>query len=144
MDSFTFSCLVENTDVSHLLFLEIIVDDQVTFSRSKIEGTQIITFDFPDIDGTHCMQLNMSGKTVLDTIIDSQGNFIKNPMLKISDIKFENINCDLIIVKSAVYTHTFNGAQPQINDIFGGYMGCSGTVSFNFSTPIYSWLLDTI
>ena len=40
------------------------------------------------------------------------------------------------------FQHDFNGTQPEIKDTFFGEMGCNGTVSLRFTTPIYLWLLE--
>ena len=49
-----------------------------------------------------------------------------------------------MLVEQAVYTHDFNGTQPEIEDTFFGEMGCNGTVSLRFTTPIYLWLLENM
>jgi hypothetical protein len=47
-----------------------------------------------------------------------------------------------MVTEQAVYTHDFNGTQQEIQDEFYSEMGCNGTVSLKFSTPIYLWLLE--
>ena len=125
------------------LNLNILIDGQSVFDK-QIHMAQDLSFELPDDINEHKIQFTMTGKTVNDTKIDEQGNLVKNPMILISDVKFENINCDLWVWKNAVYRHDFNGAQEKFNDIFSGAMGCNGTVTFSYTCPIYVWLLDIL
>jgi len=47
-------------------------------------------------------------------------------------------------VKLAQYQHDFNGTGNPTIDKFYGEMGCNGTVSLKFTTPIYLWLLENM
>jgi len=49
-----------------------------------------------------------------------------------------------VFIDHATYTHNFNGTQAETTDKFYGEMGCNGTVSLRFTTPIYLWLLETM
>jgi len=42
------------------------------------------------------------------------------------------------------YCHDFNGTQPAVVDRFHGSLGCNGTVTLKFTTPIYLWLLENM
>jgi len=44
----------------------------------------------------------------------------------------------------ATYTHDFNGTKELTQEKFYGVMGCNGTVSLKFATPIYLWLLENM
>jgi hypothetical protein len=41
-----------------------------------------------------------------------------------------------------VYEHDYNGTGTLTQEKFYGQMGCNGTVSLAFCTPIYMWLLE--
>ena len=47
-----------------------------------------------------------------------------------------------MFVEQAVYTHDFNGTSKATENKFYGELGCNGTVSLKFSTPMYLWLLE--
>ena len=59
-------------------------------------------------------------------------------------LAFDEIELKQIFIDHAVYTHNFNGTQTEIQDKFYGEMGCNGTVSFKFTTPVYLWLLENL
>jgi hypothetical protein len=143
MNAYTFSCKVSVTEPDCPLNLNIFIDGNSVFNK-KISSTQDLSFELHDDNQEHKIQFTMTGKLPEDTKIDDQGNLVKNPMIQISDIKFENINCDLWVWQNAVYRHDFNGAQEKFNDTFSGSMGCNGTVTFNYTCPIYVWLLDIL
>lgn len=143
MNTYTFSCKVSATEPDCPLNLNIFIDGKSVFNE-MISSTRDISFDLDDDKQEHRIQFTMTGKSQHDTKIDEQGNIIKNPMIEISDVKFENINCDLWIWGNSVYRHDFNGTQEKFNDTFLGSMGCNGTVTFSYSCPIYVWLLDIL
>ena len=62
--------------------------------------------------------------------------------LTIKDLAFDEIKLNYMLTELAVYTHDFNGTQDTTQDKFYGEMGCNGTVSLKFATPIYLWLLE--
>jgi hypothetical protein len=63
-------------------------------------------------------------------------------VVTVGSFEFEDINVNQIVQDLAVYTHDFNGSATKTQDKFFGSMGCNGTLSLKFSTPIYIWLLE--
>ena len=86
----------------------------------------------------------MKNKTTEHTKIDEQGNIVSDACLTITNLAFDEIELKQIVVDKAVYTHDFNGTQPETQEKFYGAMGCNGTVSLQFSTPMYLWLLENM
>jgi hypothetical protein len=84
----------------------------------------------------------MKHKTTEHTKIDEQGAIVSDACLTVSNLAFDEIELKQIFIDHAVYTHNFNGTQTEIQDKFYGEMGCNGTVSFKFTTPICLWLLE--
>jgi hypothetical protein len=62
----------------------------------------------------------------------------------VSDIRFDGIDCQYLTTNLAEYQHDFNGTGDPTIDKFYGEMGCNGTVSLKFTTPIYLWLLENL
>ena len=104
----------------------------------KIEGTDDVAEDEAD----HELRFVMKNKTVAHTQIDLSGNIVTDARLTISDVAFDEIKLGQMFIDQTQYTHDFNGSQPEITDRFYGEMGCNGTVSLQFTTPIYLWLLE--
>lgn len=141
MSTFEFSCQVDLTDTDCPLEFSIIVDEQIYLPTTAITEKREFKLTLNEDTNLHKMKFVMSGKNINDTTLDADGNIIKNPMLVISNMCFEAVCCDVWIIDNSQYLHSFNGTQDEIVDLFGGSMGCNGTVSFEFATPIYVWLL---
>jgi hypothetical protein len=135
---------VSSSDFSARLGLEVWVDNTEIFSCDHVPQPQTITFDLSDDDGDHELRFVLKNKTVEHTQIDQNGTIIKDAVLIVDHIKFDEIDLGQLFSEHAVYTHNFNGTGQQIQDKFYGTMGCNGTISLKFSTPIYIWLLENM
>jgi hypothetical protein len=136
------SCSISTTDPLALLGLEIHLDDQIVFDTVHVGETIKFTHDMSDADAEHSLTFVMKNKTDKDTTIDANGNIIKDACLVISDVEFDKIDLGQMFIDHAVYTHSFNGTQSETQTKFYGTMGCNGTVSLSFATPVYLWLLE--
>jgi hypothetical protein len=105
-----------------------------------------ISFEHPldDIDGEHELRIVMKHKQSAHTRLDEQGNIVQDAVLTVSDLEFDGINVMQIAVDQAEYSHNFNGSQSDSVHRFYGDMGCNGTVSMKFTTPMYLWLLENM
>jgi hypothetical protein len=135
---------ISSSDFSASLGMEAWIDDTEIFSCDHVQQAQTITFDLSDDDGDHELRLILKNKTVEHTQIDQNGTIIKDAVLTVDNLKFDEIDLGQIFSKHAVYTHNFNGSAAEIHDKFYGTIGCNGTVSLKFSTPVYLWLLENM
>ena len=97
-----------------------------------------------DNSGEHELRIVLQGKLPEHTKIDEQGNIISDATLQISNVTIDDLDVNTVFQSNSVYTHDFNGTQPEIKDTFHGIAGCNGTISFEFSTPVYLWLLENM
>lgn len=95
-----------------------------------------------DQEAQHQLVIEMSGKTQEHTRIDEQGNIISDLLVNIKDVTLDDIPLDPTIPELAIYQHDFNGNGPETTENFYGTMGCNGTITLPFYTPIYLWLLE--
>lgn len=145
MSTYQIACTVGTSDTTAELGLEIYLDNRVLFDCAHItHETLPLTFDLAEDEADHELRFVMKGKTADHTTVDADGNIEKDAVLTIGDLTFEEIALDQIVTDRSVYTHDFNGSQQQIQDKFYGVMGCNGTVSIKFSTPVYLWLLEVM
>jgi hypothetical protein len=140
----TFSCRVGTTDESATLGLEIWLDDRQIFDTTHVNSTVECQTTFSDAAGEHELRFVMKNKTGDQTQIDAAGNILKDACLTISNVAFEEMDLGHLFVEQATYIHDFNGTQEEITDQCYGAMGCNGTVSLRFTTPIYLWLLENM
>jgi hypothetical protein len=144
MNTFDFSCDVENTSQIHSLYLKILLNDKVMFD-DKITDPKTISFNIDDSENNWHMQFIISGKTDLHTVVDDQGNIQSSAELVFKNFSFDEISIDNIIALNPLpYTHDYNGHGDTIVDRFYNTAGCNGIIDLKFSTPIYLWLLENM
>jgi hypothetical protein len=135
---------VETSDVSCPLSIEIWLDNDLLLKNPHIQEKIKFTHAINDNEGDHKLRIVLQGKTLDHTQIDADGNIVKDATLQISNVVIDEIDINQLFLDKCVYTHNFNGTQPEIADTFHGVAGCNGTISFEFSTPIYLWLLENM
>jgi hypothetical protein len=139
------SCAVGTTNPEARLGLEIWLDDRVLFDTDHLtHDCQPLEFEVNDAEGEHELRFVLKNKTHEHTQVDASGNIVADSSIIISDLAFEEIELKQIFYDRTVYTHDFNGTGTETHDKFYGTMGCNGTVSLKFTTPIYLWLLESM
>ena len=142
MTTSRFQCQIGTTDPTCPLGLEIWLDDLRIYNCDHVDGTSVFEHDIQDDDCEHQLRFVVKNKLAEHTKIDQQGRIVKDACLTITHIQFEGIDFDQMWVDHARYRHNFNGHGPWQDDVFFETLGCNGTVTFEFSTPIYLWLLE--
>ena len=140
-----FTCKIQPTNNSIPLGLRVMLDQVIIFENAHVTKPLQVQYFIPDEDGEHELTFELYGKKSEHTKIDTLGSIISDAMLSISEMEIDEINIDQIVQSTqskVVYCHDFNGTQSSIEDVFHGYMGCNGTVTLKFTTPIYLWLLE--
>ena len=136
------SCTLDTNNPTAVLGFEAWVDDQKFFDTDHVQAQQQVTVEIADDDSEHELRFVLKNKTANHTQVDAEGNIVADATITVANLAFDEIRLGHIFTKQAVYTHDFNGTQKEIQDKFYGEMGCNGTVSLKFSTPIYLWLLE--
>jgi hypothetical protein len=126
------------------IVLDIKLDQQSLF-HGVLDQEIKISHDLDDDNpARHVLSMTMSGKTAQDTEINSDGAILQDVVVTMTDVTFDEINIDKLVHQHARYQHDFNGSGPVVQDQFYGTMGCNGTVTFEFSSPVYIWLLENM
>ena len=124
--------------------VEIWLDDAMLLSNNHVQGKITFIHDISDDVDERKLRIVIFGKPSDYTQVDDAGNIIKDATLQISQVEIDTLDVNQLFLDKCVYTHDFNGTQPEIVDTFHGIAGCNGTISFEFSTPIYLWLLENM
>ena len=128
-----------------ILKLTVRFDTVVIFDEILTQGPVKIQHEFEEIDGTqHTLELELSGKTQNDTVIDQDGQIIDDRLIEITTLNIGDIEIGQLLFDRSKYYHDFNGTADQICDKFAGIMGCNGIVKFQFDSPVYLWLLENM
>lgn len=140
----TISVDISSSDFETPLGLEIWIDDFLIANLEHVKESTTLHHEISDDDGEHELHLVLKNKNADHTHIDENGLIVKDAVLTINSLKFDDIDLNQLFYDHAVYTHDFNGSSQQIQEKFYGTMGCNGTVSLKFTTPMYLWLLENI
>jgi len=138
----TISCILNTTDPTAALGFEAWVNSNKFVDIDHVQAEHPISIKIPDDDGEHELRFILKNKTIEHTQVDQAGNILSDAKLSITDVAFDEIKLGYMLTELATYAHDFNGTQSPTTDKFYGEMGCNGTVSLKFSTPIYLWLLE--
>ena len=138
------SFTISTTDYSVPLGIRVSLDRNVIYENTHVMDETHVEYPMPDEDSEHELIFEMFGKSHEHTKIDNAGNILSDAVLTIADVEIDGINIDYLFQTLAVYRHDFNGTQAAIEEKCYGTMGCNGTVQFNFTSPIYLWLLENM
>ena len=131
------------TDAMAELGFEAWIDQRKFLDVDHVKETQPVAVELDDQDDVeHELRLVLKNKTSAHTQVNEQGNIITDARLLITDVAFDEIKLGHMLVEQAVYTHDFNGTGATIQEKFYSELGCNGTVSLKFATPMYLWLLE--
>lgn len=144
METINISFDIDTSDSECPLGVEILLDNIVLLKIDHVQEKIKFSHAINDDDGEHKLSVIICGKTHEHTKIDELGNIVKDATLQLSNVVIDDIDVNQLFLDKCVYTHDFNGTQSEIADTFHGVAGCNGTISFEFSTPIYLWLLENM
>jgi hypothetical protein len=138
----TISGFIDSSDKKIPLGTEVWVDNTCVLNVEHVDRIVHFSHEISDDDGEHELRIVMKHKISEHTELDSAGNIVRDAVLVVSDVKFDEIALGQVFLEKTTYTHDFNGSQSMVEDKFFGDMGCNGTVSMKFTTPAYLWLLE--
>jgi hypothetical protein len=93
----------------------------------------------------HVLKIILKNKTSGHTTITPDGSIVQDAVINISKIFINNIAVDQLFWQMSEYVHNANGSLAETSAYhFYGDLGCNGTVSMTFSTPVYLWLLENM
>ncbi len=142
-NTITISGFVDSSDKKIPIGTEVWIDNICVVNVEHVD--RIVHFSHTlndDDEADHELRIVMKHKITEHTELDDTGNIVRDVMLTISDVKFDDIELCKLFLEKSTYTHDFNGSQAAVEDQFFGNMGCNGTVSLKFSAPTYLWLLE--
>lgn len=144
MNSFNLKFTITATDGQNPLGFEAWLDDLQFYNCDRVTDSVTVQHIIQEDESQHCLRFLLKNKTTNHTQLDQQGNIVKDSMIEIHNISFDNIVVDNILYEKSMYSHNFNGNGQTITENFNRFMGCNGTVSLEFETPIYIWLLENM
>ena len=143
-ENISFACQVQPTNNDIALGLRVLLDQVIIFETAHVTETVQLKHEISDADGEHELIFELFGKLPGHTKISETGEIISDALLEIRNIALDDIDLDQIVQSLAVYHHDVNGTQAPADHKFFGSIGCNGTVTLKFTTPVYLWLLENM
>jgi hypothetical protein len=135
---------ISNTSEFDDLEIELWLDDVKFFDQTISKGTHKVGHIFKEDENSHVFKIVLKNKQEYHTKIDENNEIIKDAVIDISNICFDDINIDTIANDVAVYRHDYNGTGNLSKHRFYGHLGCNGEVIIEFFNPFYLWLLENM
>ena len=141
-----FSCDIESNDPTIPLCIRVRLDGEEIACISPVPEHYHLHYEFNDSidEESHVMEFELSGKMPEHTEVNDHGEIVKDATVTIRNKRFESVMVDTAVDANTRYHHDFNGSQSSIDDDFFGVMGCNGVARFEFTTPMYIWMLDNL
>ena len=156
MDTVKLEFDVGTTNAECKLGVKVTLDNNIIYDNPHVTEINHISYDISDQDAEHELAIELYGKLPEHTKIDSAGNIVKDALITVENFSIDDIDISSMLTTYPTqlysdvpthivqYCHDFNGTQPAIVDQFHGSLGCNGTVTLKFTTPIYLWLLENM
>ena len=136
---------------------EILINDKSHF-KGDITGTEdkptVVEFEHEFTEGEKCeLIINRSGKIKDQTVINDDGDVLKDQLLHIKSIEIDEIDIGALVYEG-VYTPQYpepwasqqRAAGTELKESFKNVtaIGHDGTWRFKFGSPFYMWLLENL
>jgi|LakMenEpi03Aug12_release.lakeMendotaPanAssembly.Ray.scaffolds.fasta_scaffold140105_4 hypothetical protein len=141
-DDITISGWINSTNYNCAIGAEVWVDDICINDIEHVTQPVKFSFKMSNDEGKHELRVIMKYKSFEHTKFDDSGNTISTVSLEVTDVEVDEVPWEHIMTERSTYTHDFNGGGEQVTQRFFGTMGCNGTVSLKFTTPIYLFMLE--
>ena len=141
-DDVTISGWINSTDYNCAIGAEVWVDDICINDIEHVTHPIKFSFKMSNDEDKHELRIIMKYKSSEHTKSDDNGNTISTVSLEVKDIEVDEVPWEHIMTERSTYTHDFNGSGEQVTQRFFGIMGCNGTVSLKFTTPVYLFMLE--
>lgn len=123
-----------------LIFSEFVVD-QKELSENKLIKWKGMLADSQE----HTITVNLNNKTDQDTIVDQQGNILKDMLVYIDAVQIDDIDLGFIAYKQSKF-YPDRRLKPNLPEVIDevNCFGFNGSWQLKFSVPTYLWLIEHI
>jgi hypothetical protein len=135
---------IDTTNPTVALGVEVWVDNTLLLDVAQVDQLIPVTHIMHDTENQHELRIILKNKLEQHTTIDADGNIVSDARLVVNNVMFDQIPLGQILIDQAVYCHDNNSHTHTVQEKFYGELGCNGTVSLKFTTPIYVWLLENM
>lgn len=111
--------------------------------QESLVSTQGHTFTgvLDDSVAAHRLIVHLEHKSPRHTVCDSLGEIVQDRCITLESLQIDCLDLTPAFRATAQYYHNHNGQQPDQVSPLLEFMGWNGRVIFDFTSPIYIWLL---
>jgi hypothetical protein len=143
MSSSTFSVTLDTNGPG--LTVSVIINDHVLYRGDPQGSTVTISHDIQDTGlSEHRLTITLADKTEAHCEVNDRGDIVKDTVCTLHSIMIDDIDVTYIMRHISRYQHDFNGTGQPTEQPLMGTMGCNGTVTFDFTSPVYLWILENM
>ena len=120
-------------------FIDLIINSTVMYS-GEVCNKLLLDFDFNSLQKNTISIVYKNkrfGPDAWDTIVDAEGNIIKDQHILIKSIRIDECNLNFLITTNALKLD--DGTSLDTN----GYLSFNNTYSIDFEEPYYDWVQTT-
>ena len=144
MEKIHISFDLTSSDYSCNLGFEILYHDKLLLNTEHVKARTPVAFSLRAEPGEQQLRFVLKNKTADHTTIDDDGKIVKDAFLTISKFCINNIELGDQFPLQCCYHHDFNGSLEPLVVPYYGDLGCNGEVVFEFQSPVYYWILESI
>jgi hypothetical protein len=136
------SFVISPSDPQNPIGFEAWADDQQFFSTEQLTQKQTVNYTLAEDNNAHTLKFIVKNKTAEHTKLNEQQHIVQDSCIQFEQIKFDELELSADLIDLFVYTHDFNGNGQLGQHKFYNTLGCNGTVTLDFTLPIYVWFLE--
>ena len=145
MNASTLEFDIVPSNVQQPLGAEVWFNDQCLLDQDQVIGTVHVKHEFgDDPEQRYVVKIVLKNKTAQHTQVNEKLEIVSDSVLEVKNFRLDDIDIDQIVRNRATYSHSFNSDSAKSDHKFYNTLGCNGTVEFEFSSPIYIWLLENM
>jgi hypothetical protein len=121
---------------------KVYIDNEIIFDGAIAEK-KVVKYSGTLDEGIHKITIELYDKDKYQTVLEN-GNIIKDQLLNITDISFDEIDIGFLIWQKSKYYPTIKENLEEYPITQCTNLGWNGKWELEFTTPIYIWLLENI
>jgi len=124
--------------------LDFCFDNILIQSMPLTTETQCFRHEFDDSTTSHRFEIKLSNKLPSQCKVNHLGEIVEDVWAEIKNFSMSDIPLGQVFYGKSLYFHDYNGASKPTVGQFYEKIGCNGTVRFDFTTPVYAWLIENL
>lgn len=149
MEHLNISVILSGTYWDKKPAFKILVDETEYVSASittDADQPQVFNVSTKINAGQHVLCIELLNKEQSDTVVDNKGNIVKDMLLNIVEITVNDVPLGILLHTKSTYKFKpieFDGqVHTELQNCVN--LGLNGRWEFEFTSPFYMWLLETL